>query len=444
MLLRRYGTFSGGIDLPDQKSATLDRPTEPAPLPSRLLVPLALCGRAPARPIVRPGDRVSEGQRIAEAADETAVDVFAPLAGRVVSVEAVAQVAAAEGFVPSLAIELADLDDRSPPAAHEPVGDWAGAEPPDLADWLRSGGLTTFRRPAEPLAAWVHRARERQCDVLIANAVEGQPYVTSDHRLLVEHGPEVVAGLAILGRIIAPRWLMLAVDYRRTDRYRGLARAAGRHGIANIALPHKYPIGADAMLTKVLTRRTCAPGATAMDVGVAVTDAATCLAVFQWITCGIRPTRRVVTVAGERARFARNYWALLGSPCRELIGCDGPVIHGGPMVGLRCAEHAVVCPATDALLAIHEAPMISPTPCIRCGWCTDHCPARLNVAVLNDDFELSLVDHARRLGVAACVECGVCGYVCPARLPLSDRIRQLKRAAGRPAVGAVSTPGGVA
>jgi electron transport complex protein RnfC len=116
-----------------------------------------------------------------------------------------------------------------------------------------------------------------------------------------------------------------------------------------------------------------------------------------------------------------------------------PVIHGGPMVGLRCdvtaseAQQApcVVSPATDALLAINEAPAAVPSPCIRCGWCTLHCPVRLNVAVLNDDFELSRVDHARKIGVAACVDCGACSYVCPARLPLTERVKQLKRAAAR-------------
>ncbi len=98
------------------------------------------------------------------------------------------------------------------------------------------------------------------------------------------------------------------------------------------------------------------------------------------------------------------------------------------MVGLKCTPGAVVTPATDALLALEPTPYEPAGTCIRCGWCTDHCPSRLNVAALNDAFELGMVTLARRDGVHACVECGVCSYICPAKLPLTSRVRQLKRA----------------
>jgi len=112
----------------------------------------------------------------------------------------------------------------------------------------------------------------------------------------------------------------------------------------------------------------------------------------------------------------------------SLVGQAGqPVIHNGPMVGIRCGGQAVVSPATDAVLALESAVPASPSPCIRCSWCTDHCPARLNVAALNDAFEVCDLSLAHRLAAQACVECGVCSYVCPARLPLSQRARQLKR-----------------
>ncbi|MCK4602606.1 MAG: 4Fe-4S dicluster domain-containing protein, partial [Phycisphaerae bacterium] len=128
----------------------------------------------------------------------------------------------------------------------------------------------------------------------------------------------------------------------------------------------------------------------------------------------------------------RNVYAPFGASCLSLADSEAePVIHGGPMVGLRCRRDAVVSPSTNAVLAIEASEAAPPTPCIRCGWCTDHCPARLNVAALNDAFELAILDRARRAGALACVECGVCTYVCPARLPLSQRLKQLKRAIRR-------------
>jgi electron transport complex protein RnfC len=430
MALRRYGTFIGGIDLPDQKSATLNRPIVPAPPPSRLLVPLNPCGGPPARPLVSPGDPVEATEKLAEGCDaDGSVDVFAPLSGRVASVTASAQVAGPAGFLATTAIDMVDLGPIQPPLPPEARPGRFDRKSDVLDAKLRSGGLTTHRSPNEPMGAWLDRAAVARCNVLIANAVEGQPYVTADHRLLSEFGAEVVGGLSILARVLHTKQVMLAVDGRRTGSYHGLARAAGRRGVDTIALPHKYPTGADALLVKVLTRRRIAPGGLPTDAGVAVIGPACCLAVYRWVVYGLPATARVVTVSGERAGQRENYWTAVGTPCGELIGGAGPLLHGGPMVGLRAGGGAVVTPATDAVLAIDEAPLPVPTPCIRCGWCTDLCPARLNVAILNDDFELAQAEHAHRLGVKACLACGVCSYVCPARLPLAARMGRLKQAA---------------
>jgi len=283
----------------------------------------------------------------------------------------------------------------------------------------------------EPLAGWVERAVRKDCDVLIANVMEGQPYVTAGHRLLAEHGEDVIRGLAIIGRAIGARRLMLAVDRRWTDDYRSLIGPAQAYKVARIALTHKYPTGADPLLVKVLTRRQMPVGAATTDVGAAVVNASACFAAYRWVACGQPATHRVVTVSGERIAKGGNFWTPLGMSCQALAGTDDRLIHGGPMVGLRCPAGAAVGATTDAVLAVAEAPASSSTPCIRCGWCTDLCPSRLNVAALNDDFELSLLDHARRSGTVACIECGICSYVCPARLPLTRRVQELKKAIAR-------------
>jgi electron transport complex protein RnfC len=261
--------------------------------------------------------------------------------------------------------------------------------------------------------------------------MENQPCVTADHRLLADRGPEVVGGLAILARAMEARQVVLAVDWRRTGDYQRIVGLARDCQISLVALPHKYPTGADPILVKVLTRRARPPGGSVTDVGVAVTDAATCQAVWRWVACGSPQVGRAVTVAGRWAPQQCNFWVPFGMPCLDLVkGATEPAIHNGPMTGIRCPEGAVVTPATDAVLAVSGLAAAAPTPCIRCAWCTDHCPARLNVAALNDAFELANVDQARKLVALACVECGVCTYVCPARLPLAQRVKQLKRAIG--------------
>ncbi len=452
MAFRRYGTFRGGIDLPDEKHATLAAPIAPCRGIERLRVPLRPCGGAPAEPRASAGQRVRAGQRIASAPDETGVDIFAPLDGRVEAL-GTALVAVSDGFVESPVIELADLSEPSvpePARQDAPQGDqaafdWSAADPEDLLERLAAGGLLTYRRSPTPLVRWIAGARDRRCRTLIANAVEHEPYVTADHRVLAEYGQEVMEGLAVLARAIGAADVVLAADRRRTPCYEGSVDAAEGLGVSRIALPHKYPVGADTILTKVLTRRETPPGAGTTAVGAAVVDVATCLAVWHWVARGERPLGRVLTLAGPRAAEPANVWAPFGADCRRLAGGgDALVLHGGPMAGMPCPDAAVVTPATCAVLSLEADRPPLPSPCIRCGWCTDHCPAGLNVAALNDAFELSLVERARRAGAPACVECGVCSYVCPARLPLAHRVKQLKRrilAAARPAVAvAVAQP----
>jgi len=428
MIFRRYGTFTGGIDLPDDKRPTLDKPIAVWGPIERLRVPLAPCGGTPAESVVEVARHVQAGERIARSAGG-GVDIFAPLSGRVAALSW-AQVAAGACLAACPAIELSDLSQMEGIAPVEEREDPREESPQALRDRIAEGSLMTCHPRPAALAQWVAKAHSKRCRVLIANVMENQPMVTANHRLLVEYGGEVVRGLAILGRAIEVGELILAVDERRTGDYRRLVQPTRRHHVKRIALSHKYPTGAEAILAKILTRREVPPGRSLLEIGVGVVDAATCLAVYRWVAAGIRQTARVVTVAG-RVERPGNYYVPFGTDCMAMTGgADVPIIHGGPMVGLRCGDQGVVGPATDAVLAVETCRFAAPGPCIRCGWCTDHCPARLNVAALNDDFELNLVERAHQAGALACVECGVCSYVCPARLPLSQRIKQLKQAIG--------------
>ncbi len=427
MILGRYGTFAGGIDLPDEKQATLNAPVEPYALKEPLHLPLAPCGYGPAQPLVAVGQRVAAHQKLAAAQASGGVDIFCPTAGRVTALGEV-HLAAGDAFrrVRSLAMQP---DKGSYAIGKCPVTfDWRSADSADLRRRICEPVLMTCRRPVWPLADWINHARSQACDHLVLNAMENQPYVTAGHRLLVETGAEVLRGLAILARAMEVPDVILAVDSQHTSAYQQIVEPARVYQITRVALPHKYPTGADAILTKVLTRRETPPGGSTRDVGVAVIDPATCLAVYRWVACQIPPTGRMVTLAGPRVDRPRNTEVPFGASCSELIGRPGPpMIHGGAMNGLRCTDDAVVGPATDAVLALAVTMPATATACIRCGWCTDHCPARLNVAALNDAFELGFVAQAQKLQAAACVECGVCSYVCPARLPLSQRVKQLKR-----------------
>ncbi len=428
MFFRRYGTFSGGISLPDDKQATLNAPIHPCRPPARLLVPVSFDPSVSAQVLVKVGEAVLAGQRLARGATPEA-DVFAPLGGRVAALTT-AQAPTREGYVSSPAIELMALE--GPWETHEFAADkgsfnWRQADPAVLRERLAQGSLPTHRMNVRPLSAWIAKAMKHGCRTLIANAMENQPYVSCDHRMLAEQGRQVLQGLAILARAIEATEVLLAADQRRLADYKQLLAATRHYRISPVALPHKYPIGADPILVKVLKNREMPPGGTTMQVGSAVVGPATCLAIYRWIVLGKRALGRVITLGGERAEVRGNFWAPFGTLCHDLLPGAPDLIHGGPMVGLRCPPLSVVTPGTEAVLALEPAPVRLSTSCMRCGWCTDHCPARLNVAALNDASELGLTDHARRLGAVACIECGVCSYICPSCLPLSQRVKRLKR-----------------
>jgi electron transport complex protein RnfC len=428
VMLRRYGTFTGGISLPDDKHATLNTPIQPCALPERIRLPVSLRAGEEGQVLVKPGDRVAAGQKLVQGSTPGS-DVFAPMPARVAELTTV-QMPTREKFVEAPAIELTDLEGPwdSPDSSDEKgTFNWLQADPAALRERLAQGCLPTHRLDVRPLAAWIEKALKHACRMLVANAMENQPYVSCDHRMLAEQGRQVLQGLAILGRAIEVKEVLLAADHRRLGDYKQLISSLRHYDISAVALPHKYPIGADPILVKVLTNRETPPGGTTMRMGCAVVGPATCLAVYRWIVSGQRATGRVITLGGEKAPLRGNYYVPFGALCHDLLGDVPELIHGGPMVGLRCPCDSVVTPGTEALLALAPAPVRGSTPCIRCGWCTDYCPARLNVTALNDAFELGLMDRARRMGAVACIECGVCSYLCPSCLPLSQRVKRLKR-----------------
>ncbi len=426
MLLRRHADFTGGIDLPDEKRATIADPIRTCPLPERLFVPLSLDAGPPAEPIVQPGQRVAAAEALTGPADERPA-VFAPTDAEVVSISSTADIATASGFVSVTAIELACLD--APP--HPPQNDDDGVlslDPEIIRQRIADSGLTMFRQPMGPLATWVGRAAQARCQLLVANAIEDQPHITADHRILAENGRDVLLGLALLARAIDAERVAVAVDHHYTDAYRHIVSTAETYGIERMALPRKYPVGADVLLLKVLTGVETPLGAEPLDVGAAFVDVSTLLALCRFLRDTHRTCRRVVTVAGQQIVRPANYLVPFGMRCTEVAQAASPsLVHGGVMTGFACTPNAVVTPATNAILGLGVPEPSSPKTCIRCGWCTDHCPMRLNVASLNDAFELVDLSSADRSGAPACIGCGVCSYVCPARLPLTQRVNELRR-----------------
>jgi len=419
MKLRVNGTFNGGVDLPELSPGGRDTPIEPCVPQERLLVPC----HSPACVTVEAGQGVEAGQLIASGGGVGGMDIFAPLAGTVAAVVQ-AHVISGDDLLMVPAVELTALSPPEELTRHEEIFDWRHADDPELADRLRDGALPVFASTVEPLTDWIQRVRLARCGAVVANVMDNEPRFSAGHRLLAEHGREVVLGLEILRRAAGVGVAAIAVDHRRTSRYRRCGVAARDVGIDRIALTHKYPIGNDRVLTKALTGRRVPPDGTPMARGVALIDASTCLAVYHWVAWGRRATHRVVAVASSGGH--RNLWAPLGASCAALAPGEGDLVHGGVMTGLVCDDSVVVTQGTRALGRFAADWAGRAVACVRCAWCVDRCPAGLNVADLSDAFELGQFDSRHARAARRCVECGICSYVCPSCLPLMARVKRLK------------------
>ncbi len=423
MSFRKFGSFRGGINLPEPDTSLVEAPVRPCPPIDQLSIPL---GPGQGQLHVLPDQRVQPGQLLATGSDGG--EIIAPLASTIGRSVQVSIVHGAR-LIASKAIELVQLSEPAEPfESEEDIPDYKSLTTEAKLDRIRRIGVKIHRQPGGKLIGWIERARRKGCRILVANAMGCEPLITSDHCCLAQRGRDVIEGLSLLAELIGVKEVVLAADGRRIEQYRKVISSAQAGAIDLVALSDKYPTGADPILIEILTRQEILPGGTTMDLGVAVINPSTCLAVRTAVATDKSPTHRVVTIAGECATRTGNFWVPIGAKMSDLAGPAGTIISGGVMTGTRCDEYTVVTQTTDAVLSI-EAPAPGPaTPCIRCCWCTDHCPARLNVAALNDAFELGNLDQAEKLTAAACIGCGICSYICPARLPLAQRMRDLKTA----------------
>ena len=411
-----YGHFAGGIDLPEDKLATLDMPVRAAKVPQMLKLDFNRFCFTQATPVVTAGQRVAANELLATAPAGQGLNLYSPAAATVLEISE-------KGMV------LDEIEKWELPGGVQGHMIWQALDMKRLRQEVLAASLPIVRRGrVEPLAAWLQRSVDYHCSHLIMNAMETQPCVTSEHRTLVEFGREALYGMVILARAGTFSRMTLVVDSDRTESYSHLLDTLAEYNIEHIALPRKYPVGEDEILLSVLRKKEIPAGGNSCQIGVSVIDPWTCMTLHRLMVCEQRLGGRLVTLAFDKGSESGNYFVPFGMGVYDLLGpVRQPVIHGGPMNGRLCEPDYVVGYGTDALLAIETTQPERSTQCIRCGWCIDHCPARLNVSELNNTFEMGNLARAKKLGVISCINCGVCSYVCPAKLPLKDRMGHLKK-----------------
>ena len=429
-------TFRRGVhprEAAGGKHETGAKPIENAAAPSIVAVPLLQHAGAPAKPMVKPGTPVLMGQKIAAADGYVSAAVHSPVSGIVKSIQT--RIAAGGRRVDAVIIENNALDEWD--TSLLPVRD--PDEPAQLLAAIREAGVVGMGGATFPTHVKLSPPREKPIDTLILNGAECEPYLSADHRVMLEETEAVVDGLRIAAKITGAKRLCIGVEENKPDAIEALRRAVG--GDAEVCvLRVKYPQGGEKQLIQTLTGRRVPSGGLPMDVGCVVLNVSTAAAISRAVREGRPVIDRVVTVAGA-VREPKNLHVRIGVDIDSVIeqcgGADAQVnkiVLGGPMMG-QCAYNPNT-PVTKGvsgvlLLADHERerPLAN---CVRCGGCVSVCPIGLMPLMLYAFARKGFYERARdEQHLLDCIECGSCAYQCPSRLPLVQQIRAAKSALRR-------------
>ncbi len=426
-------TFVGGIHPPEKKELSEKKQITPLKPPARVIIQLRQHLGAPAKAAVSIGDEVKIGTVVGTPEGFVSAPVHASVSGKVI---ALAEFPTAMGrMVESVVIEN-DGKEEWVPLKESP--DYMDLPPEELKEKIKAAGIVGMGGATFPTAVKLSPPKEKPIDIVILNGAECEPYLTADHRLMVEKPAEVVEGLRILMKVLGVKKGVIGIEDNKPDAIEAIRKASARYPEIEVCVPHvKYPQGAEKMLIKAATGREVPPRALPMDVGVVVQNIGTTYAIYEAVRYGKPLVERVVTVTGEGIKEPGNLLARIGTPLSYLIdACGGfsngtaKVVAGGPMMGFAVGTLDVpVTKGTSGVLVLPDEGLFHAgdyKPCIRCSRCVDVCPMGLTPGVMSVLIEKGHYEEAKALGLFDCFECGSCAFVCPSKRPVVQLVRLAK------------------
>lgn len=425
----------GGIH-PEENKLSSDVATQTAKLPRQAIFPLSQHIGAPAKPVVKKGDKVKVGTLLAEAGGFVSAPIYSSVSGTVLKID---EAVDATGYrKPAIIVkvegdEWEESIDRSDKL--ETLEGHPELTPEEIIECVKKAGVTGMGGAGFPTFIKLCPPPTAKAECVILNGVECEPYITSDYRLMMEHADEILVGLELLMKAVKVAKGYIGIEENKPQAIALFEeKIAGRDDIEIVPLAKKYPQGGEKQLVDAVIRRQVpAPPAIPVNVGAVVQNVGTAFAVYQAVMKNKPLFERYTTVTGKRLERPSNFLVRMGTPMIDLIDeCggmpegDNKLLAGGPMMGKALTSVEVpICKGTNSvtILSGDDAKRKPVQPCIRCAKCVSVCPMGLEPYLLATASALHDWEKVEAAGVTSCIECGSCQFTCPAHRPMLDNIR---------------------
>jgi Na+-translocating ferredoxin:NAD+ oxidoreductase subunit C len=421
----------GGVHPPENK-LTADIPIEYLPVPENVIIPVSQHIGSPANPVVAKGETVKAGQVIAAGKGFVSANIHSSVSGKVSKVDLAPDSSGYRQtavFIEVQGDEWLETIDRSPGIVRD-----IKLTSEEIVKKCLESGIVGLGGAAFPSHVKLTVPSGKKCEVLIINGVECEPYLTSDHRLMLERGEQILAGVTILMKALKVEKAMVGIENNKPGAIAVMTKlAASFKGITVHPLKVKYPQGAEKQLIKALINREVPSGRLPLDVGAVVHNVGTAYSVYEAVQKNKPLFERVVTVTGKGLAKPGNFMVRIGTPLIKLLEAaggipenTGKIINGGPMMGkaVTITDVPVVKGMSGVILVPKEESVREKIkPCIRCAKCVSACPMNLEPYLLMSLSERSLFERTEGERITDCMECGSCSFTCPAGRPLLDYIR---------------------
>ena len=437
--MNKLRTFTLGGVHPKENKLSEQSAITVLPLPKQLVIPLGQNLGAPPKPLVKKGDEVKTGQLLARAEAFISANIHSPASGKIAKIDDTMDASGYKRqaiFIDVTGDEWVEGIDTSAVLKKE-----ISLSKQEIISRIKECGLVGLGGATFPTHVKMMIPDGKKAEYLIINGVECEPYLTSDHRLMLEKGDEMLVGIQIMMKALGTDKAIIGIENNKPDAIAHLEKLAVNYkGISIQPLKVKYPQGGEKQLIKAVVNREVPSGKLPIEVGCVVSNVGTAFAVYEAVQKNKPLIERVVTVTGTSLSKPSNFLVRVGTPVSDLIAAagglpedTGKLINGGPMMGKAVSSPDIpIVKGSSGILLIkkEDSKRATPKSCIRCSKCTVVCPMGLEPYLLAKLSKLSVYDKAEKERIMDCIECGSCQFTCPSALPLLDFLRLGKQRVG--------------